>query len=387
MRLRRESPVPVDVDRASWADQDDDIWTTANILRVARQNAGYSVADVATVLRFRVGQIEAMEQGRFDELPGGVYAIGFVRSYAEFLDLDVDEIVRRFKREADGLNRKTELVFPTPVPEGRMPSGAVLMIAMILAVVGYGGWYYASLDDSSADRAEDVVPPRFVELAEDVAAEREGAATGAGSAAGFGAAAAQAADGPIGLNGAESVVVSGTEPLGSESPGDTGLDGAPATTLSASIDGDGSLGTEATANGDVPEVRNALARVTTAALDAAGVEGDAPPVAPDLPDRDAGLAYGLDRDNSRVLIRAVADSWVQVRNAAGAIVATHYLRPGDSYVVPNEDGLSMITGNAGGLEISVDGDAVPSLGGSGVVLRNVHLDAQRLLDGTATSGG
>ena len=82
----------------------------------------------------------------------------------------------------------------------------------------------------------------------------------------------------------------------------------------------------------------------------------------------------------------MADSWVQVRNAAGAIVATHYLRPGDSYVVPNEDGLSMITGNAGGLEISVDGDTVPALGGSGVVLRNVRLDAQRLLDGTAAGG-
>ena len=280
MRLRRESPIPVDVDRASWGDQDDDIWTTANILRVARQNAGYSVADVATVLRFRAGQIEAMEQGRFDELPGGVYAIGFVRSYAEFLDLDVEEIVRRFKREADGLNRKTELVFPTPVPEGRMPSGAVLMIAMMLAIVGYGGWYYASLDDSSADRASNVVPPRFVELAEDVAAERAETTAGTAAAAGFGAA-AQAADGPIeSLNGAESVVASGSAPLVSESPGDTGLDGAPTTSVSVAVDGDGTLGTESTTDGGPPEVRNALARVTTAALDAAGVEGDAPPVAP-----------------------------------------------------------------------------------------------------------
>jgi cytoskeleton protein RodZ len=59
------------------------------------------------------------------------------------------------------------------------------------------------------------------------------------------------------------------------------------------------------------------------------------------------------------------------------------LRPGDTYQVPTEQGLELVTGNAGGLEILVDGDPTPSLGGTGVVVRDIQLDPDRLREGTA----
>ena len=43
----------------------------------------------------------------------------------------------------------------------------------------------------------------------------------------------------------------------------------------------------------------------------------------------------------------------------------------------------MLTGNAGGLEISVDGDIVPSIGPSGAVRRNILLDPDALVEGRA----
>ena len=59
------------------------------------------------------------------------------------------------------------------------------------------------------------------------------------------------------------------------------------------------------------------------------------------------------------------------------------LKAGETYDVPDKIGLSLHTGNAGALEITVDGVVVPSIGGEGAVLRGVHLDAESLKAGTA----
>jgi cytoskeleton protein RodZ len=45
----------------------------------------------------------------------------------------------------------------------------------------------------------------------------------------------------------------------------------------------------------------------------------------------------------------------------------------------------MRTGNAGGLEISVDGKPAPPIGPSGAI-RNVSLEPQGLISGTAAGG-
>ena len=67
------------------------------------------------------------------------------------------------------------------------------------------------------------------------------------------------------------------------------------------------------------------------------------------------------------------------------MLVTRLLAAGDSYEVPNRPGLVLLTGNAGALEIIVDGAAVPSIGGNGVVRRGVALEVERLKDGTAVT--
>ncbi|HLB80535.1 MAG TPA: DUF4115 domain-containing protein, partial [Dongiaceae bacterium] len=94
---------------------------------------------------------------------------------------------------------------------------------------------------------------------------------------------------------------------------------------------------------------------------------------------------GATNVDSRIVVRARLESWVQVSDASNASLFTRVLRAGDSYQVPNQPGLTLATGNAGGLEISVDGVAAPPLGPVGVVRRGVLLDPDRLRDGTAVS--
>lgn len=87
---------------------------------------------------------------------------------------------------------------------------------------------------------------------------------------------------------------------------------------------------------------------------------------------------------SRIVVRAKLDSWIQVRDSiARRLLVTRLLRAGDSYRVPNRPGLTLLTGNAGALEILVDGKPVPSIGGIGTVRRDVALDAAKLKAGTA----
>ena len=57
----------------------------------------------------------------------------------------------------------------------------------------------------------------------------------------------------------------------------------------------------------------------------------------------------------------------------------------DEYDVPNRTGLRLMTGNAGALELLVDGDSVPAIGEVGEVRRNVELDADKLKSGTAVT--
>ena len=59
------------------------------------------------------------------------------------------------------------------------------------------------------------------------------------------------------------------------------------------------------------------------------------------------------------------------------------LRAGDRYLVPNRSDLVMLTGNAGGLVISVDGEEVPQIGSDGAILHNVRLDVELLKSGRA----
>jgi cytoskeleton protein RodZ len=62
-------------------------------------------------------------------------------------------------------------------------------------------------------------------------------------------------------------------------------------------------------------------------------------------------------------------------------VFARLLRAGETYPVPDQRGLRLTTGNAGGIELVVDGQPTQSLGQVGTVKRNLSLDLSRLKSG------
>ena len=139
----------------------------AAVLRSAREDLGRELNRVATDLKIRRVYLQAIEDGRFDDLPGATYAVGFVRAYADYLGLESEEIVARFKDEVESLNEQLKLVFPAPVPESKIPGGALLLVSALLVGLAYGGWFYLSGSDRQlADWIPDV-PERLQSLIAD----------------------------------------------------------------------------------------------------------------------------------------------------------------------------------------------------------------------------
>lgn len=74
-----------------------------------------------------------------------------------------------------------------------------------------------------------------------------------------------------------------------------------------------------------------------------------------------------------MVISATQDAWIEVHDPAGNILFSKVLHPGESWPVPQENGLTLTAGNAGGTVIITNGVAGAPLGAPGAVLHNYQL--------------
>ena len=78
-----------------------------NSLREARLRQGFELPRVEADTKIRAKYLRALEEERFEVLPGETYVKGFLRTYSEYLGLDgqlyVDEFNSRFTREEEPL--------------------------------------------------------------------------------------------------------------------------------------------------------------------------------------------------------------------------------------------------------------------------------------------
>jgi len=73
-----------------------DVGTT---LRTARERSGLAIEDVAASTRITVALLHAIERNAFDKVPSGIFARGFIRSFAREVGLDPEEMVAQFLEE------------------------------------------------------------------------------------------------------------------------------------------------------------------------------------------------------------------------------------------------------------------------------------------------
>jgi len=113
-------------------------------LREARLHRKLELAEVERDTHIRAKYLMALEDDRFDALPGTAYAKGFLRTYADYLGLDgsrfIDEYNGRFAPEE-------ELPAGAPVRSRRRRSASgrkLLLLPLTAAAIGLAAWQLSS---------------------------------------------------------------------------------------------------------------------------------------------------------------------------------------------------------------------------------------------------
>ncbi|MGB1076986.1 MAG: helix-turn-helix domain-containing protein [Bdellovibrionales bacterium] len=266
--------------------------TAGELLRMARERRGLSIEDIEDAVKIKARHVEAIEYDDHDELPGRVYAIGFIRAYAEYLGFDPDKMVDLFKMTAVGRHSSVDLSSHGQVVTVSQTPSAILVLVCVVALCFVGISFGQRQAEDSLVSGETLKEP-----SEDLVEALE-----------------------------QKVSIAYTEVESSlPEPVVTEKEEVEVSTPSAEV--------EAVANDEPDEV----------------VKG--------------------------VSIKAVYDSWIDVKDKNGKSVYSGILQMGHSYDVPDNSGYSLMTGNAGGTEVFVDGKSVGTLGKVSQVRKNIKLDS------------
>lgn len=127
-----------------------------------RRKKKLRIPSIARELHIKESYLKALESDNYLELPGRAYALGFLRTYAEYLELDADTMVREVS-EAGVFETAEHLDIPSPLDQGGLPTKQVVVIALLLFILTLIGWkgyeMYAQKPVDNMSVTEDVVAP------------------------------------------------------------------------------------------------------------------------------------------------------------------------------------------------------------------------------------
>ena len=116
-------------------------------LREAREVRGVDLFRVERDTKIRAKYLGALEDGDFSDLPGDVYARGFLRNYATYLGLDADEMEEEWREEAGhAVPVRPNVIGPQPLTMRRKVVFEqthvviAIVVVIVLVVAGYFGF-------------------------------------------------------------------------------------------------------------------------------------------------------------------------------------------------------------------------------------------------------
>lgn len=373
------------------------------LLREARESLGMGLDDVAHGLRIRRAYLQGIENDDYSRLPGKTYVLGFLRSYAEFLGLDGDDVVGRYRRQLDDKALPTpSLHFPLREPQARLPRGAIVLLSVVLAAGAvYGGARW--LDDESLHAVDRVAPVPDRLIAETRPTPPPVLVPRNDPSSAFAAVTPQPTETTL------SALPPAPEPPASPAAAETPAAAAGIAPAVEPPPGSQAAPQAAPQVASAPPPRAALpavppakpprpepgARPELAKPDAARPTSPQPAQAPNQPPpanastapatQTAALPAAPARPRD-ILVVARVDSWIEVRDTDNRPLVSLLLRVGDSYRVPEGANYRLVTGDVRGLEVRVDGVAVRQHGTDDAKPhRTLSLDGERLRAGSGVA--
>ncbi len=305
-------------------------------LRAARLRRGDEIAAVSRALKIRKDHLEALEEDRLEDLPGRTYALGFVRSYAQYLGLDANEMAERYKHDMTGRgDDAVQPVAPIHQDERRLPLGWIIVGVVLAVLLGYGAWHLLAGRGGDAGQA---VPPAPALSTPKPAAVKP-------------------------------IVVPMQDAVPSSTPA------ADVTELPVSVEA-----MPAPAAGpQTPATRIGNPVPTQPQVDTTGPAGNGAAATSSEPPA-GGVVYGQQNTDPRVVLHAFGPTRVTVRGPDNTLYINRDLKAGDTYRVPNLTGLNLAVADAGQIQVDLDGQPLGRVGQPAQVLGRVSLDPQSLAD-------
>ena len=327
-------------------DIDAPLETVGQDLRTARLRRGDDLATVSRVLKIRREHLEAIEEDRLEALPGRTYAIGFVRSYAEYLGVDSSQFVERYKAEIAGRSESATTVHVIDEDEDRrLPQGWVIIAGVVLVLLVYGAYHL--IISANELLSQPVTPPPQASLVQK----------------------------PVKPDGPSQVQA--TRDLAMGAVGRAAAQNASLSGHHTSVYESGSAQRDTIQSGT---------GTFAAGPETSGTAGqtDAPTAVAALPQ---GQVYGEQNRDPRVVLRVHSATRILVQGPEKAVLINRTLQAGDTYQVPNIVGLTLTTPNGGAVEVDLDGAAMGFAGRDQQMTEALSLDPQAIVDRYNGGGG
>ena len=282
----------------------------------ARLKKGLTQEQASKILKVKVSIIKDFEDGNDFELHGLAYKIGFVRSYAFLLELDADVLVEEFKESLQLNTYKEDYKFLTPNTEARkfLPIGAVL--SLFISLIIYTGWYYSDRNNNVNHVSNQVLENNKTNFStkNDYIIIEDSIDTNK----------SVSLDNKKNINKVEKIILDTKIEVQDKNIENNGKKNLASENLIKSV------GIEANEMSAKANERN---------------------------------------PNTELVLKAIGNSWVEIEDINGNILMTRLMRPGETYIVPNINGLTLNTGNAGVLSLSRGDIFLPSLGDVGEIIK------------------
>ncbi len=130
--------------------------TVGQILSIARNDKNLSISDISNELKISTSIIIDLENNNIKNNPDIIFNIGHLRSYSNFLELDTDKIIEKFKYEIF-FNVKEEKNTITPLVENNFFKIEKIFAASLILIV-FTSFYLLFINQNNNERNFALVP-------------------------------------------------------------------------------------------------------------------------------------------------------------------------------------------------------------------------------------
>ena len=304
------------------------------ILREAREDLKNSLEDVAKSLRIKKEYLMALEEGNFDSLPGTTYVSGFLKSYTQYLGLNIDQSLLRPVPSKDTSRTPNETILRAIPDKKSSPNFIIVAFSIIATGIGYFIW-------NASEKSSIPKKPDGLQLAESEPNKQVEVILKGDKNKSFT------------INRTAKKSARTREPTHQQATLKNGYKSRPHSSLKNEINPIESAREttlEATESSSAPaqkKPKKAKEEANTQLTESIKIPGLKTSTKVNKIN-----SIPTENETKKIYLKAIEDCWLEIQNAGGDVILSRIIRTGETIKLPYEKGLSLSTGNTKALVIT-----------------------------------